>query len=82
MGAGQCPGLTTLWGPGGQSCEGVAGEGFPGLLGGEGANRGARPCPLNIGVGDAHKAQQVSRHASGNVEMRASLTHAHAHTVA
>ena len=63
-----------------QSCEGVAGEGFPGLLGD--ANRGTRIGPLKFGVGDAHRTQQVSRHASGNIDMRASLTHAHAHKVA
>ena len=35
-------------------------------------------CPL---VGDAHRTQQVSRHASGSIDTRASLTRAHAHTL-
>ena len=57
-----------------QTCRGAKNSGQPAL----GRSKPESGCPL---VGDAHRTQQVSRHASGSIDMHASLTQAHAHTV-
>ena len=54
--------------------QGGANSGQPAL----GRSKPESGCPL---VGDAHRTQQVSRHASSSIDMHASLTQAHAHTV-
>ena len=54
--------------------QGDANSGQPAL----GRSKPESGCPL---VGDAHRTQQVSRHASGSIDMHASLTQAHSHTV-